>query len=189
MTFLVRTPRDPLSLVAPVRRIMKGLAIHCHSGCAHHADGARRDLRARTLQRAPADRILALRAPARGHRIYGVLAYSVSERTREIGVRLAIGAGANRIVGMVLQDGARFIAVGLAIGIAGALGLSRLIRVSCSKPRPPTGGVPRQRGILVAVALVARMCPPGEPPGWIRYQPCASSNFRAVSGASRMPFR
>jgi putative ABC transport system permease protein len=59
--------------------------------------------------------------------IYGVMAYTVSQRTREIGVRLALGATERSIVGAVLGRGLRLTAIGVAIGVTIALALSRLI--------------------------------------------------------------
>jgi ABC-type antimicrobial peptide transport system permease subunit len=52
--------------------------------------------------------------------IYGVLAYTVNERTREIGVRVALGAAPARIAWMVLGEGGRLVLAGAAAGIAGA---------------------------------------------------------------------
>ena len=60
--------------------------------------------------------------------LYGVVAYSVSQRTQEIGLRMAIGAQARDVLTMILGGGMRLAAIGVAIGLAGALALSRLLR-------------------------------------------------------------
>jgi putative ABC transport system permease protein len=59
--------------------------------------------------------------------LYGVLAGSVTERTGEIGIRTALGAQRHRILGLVLSDALRLTALGLGIGLAGALALSRML--------------------------------------------------------------
>src|SRR5262249_39284494 len=58
---------------------------------------------------------------------YGVLAYSVAERTREIGIRMALGGRTPRIVMTVLRQAAWIIGAGMAVGLVGALTLSRLL--------------------------------------------------------------
>jgi predicted permease len=59
--------------------------------------------------------------------VFGVMAYSVSRRTREIGVRIALGAGPGNVLGMILGQGLRTIFIGVAIGIAGSLALTRTV--------------------------------------------------------------
>jgi ABC-type antimicrobial peptide transport system permease subunit len=60
--------------------------------------------------------------------IYGVLAYLVSQRTREIGVRIALGAQRQDVLGMVVGSGLRLAGLGVAIGFVGALALTRLMQ-------------------------------------------------------------
>jgi predicted permease len=59
--------------------------------------------------------------------VFGVMAYSVSRRTREIGVRVALGAGSGDVLRMILGQGLRTIFIGVAIGIAGSLALTRTV--------------------------------------------------------------
>jgi putative ABC transport system permease protein len=60
--------------------------------------------------------------------VYGVLSYSVSSRTREIGVRLALGADARRVLTLVLSDGMRLASIGAAIGLVAAVAVTRLMQ-------------------------------------------------------------
>jgi putative ABC transport system permease protein len=59
--------------------------------------------------------------------LYGVIAYSVSQRTREIGIRMALGAQQRDMVRLVLDEGTLVILTGLAIGLAGSLALTRFL--------------------------------------------------------------
>jgi putative ABC transport system permease protein len=59
--------------------------------------------------------------------IYGVVAYSVSQRTREIGIRMALGAEKTHILAMVFKHGLMLLAIGSVVGIAGAIGLTRFL--------------------------------------------------------------
>jgi ABC-type antimicrobial peptide transport system permease subunit len=60
--------------------------------------------------------------------LYGVMSYIVSRRTREIGIRIALGAERGTVVGMVLKEVALLTLVGIVLGIPAALSLSRLVR-------------------------------------------------------------
>ena len=92
--------------------------------------------------------------------IYGVAAYNVSQRTREIGVRLALGAHPARIVTMILRQNLRAVAAGAAVGMAGALGFARLLK-SILYGLPPTDPVAIAAStiILVTTALLATWAP------------------------------
>ncbi|HKE27590.1 MAG TPA: ABC transporter permease [Bryobacteraceae bacterium] len=129
MTFTVRTAGKPLALAGTVRRIIQAL------------DPAQPIADVRTMETIVADTfsrqrfsalllsgfsIASLLLAAVG--IYGVLTYSVTERTREIGVRVALGAQPGQIIGMIVGVGARLVAVGTAVGVAGALALSGLLK-------------------------------------------------------------
>jgi putative ABC transport system permease protein len=59
--------------------------------------------------------------------IYGVISYSVSRRTHEIGIRIALGARPGRVMALVLSDGAKLTLLGVGIGLAGALLTTRLL--------------------------------------------------------------
>jgi putative ABC transport system permease protein len=59
--------------------------------------------------------------------IYGVMSYTVAQRTQELGIRVALGASPARVLAMVVKDGLVLVAAGLAIGVAGALAASRFV--------------------------------------------------------------
>jgi len=82
--------------------------------------------------------------------IYGVLAYTVTQRTREFGIRLALGASGREVVGMVIGQGVKLAAIGLGVGIAGALVLTRLMTTMLFAVKPTEPGV----FLLVAAALM-----------------------------------
>ena len=92
--------------------------------------------------------------------LYAVMAFSVSRRTREVGIRMALGAQAGDVVRLILGQGALQLGVGMTIGIAFALGISRLLKVILFQvqPRDPVifGGV---AGVLILVGIVACLVP------------------------------
>jgi putative ABC transport system permease protein len=92
--------------------------------------------------------------------VYGVLAYLVSQRTHEIGVRLAIGATPRDVVRLFVREGAALTLVGVAGGLAGALAVTRalatlLFGVTTTDPLTFTSVA----GALAIVALVASYVP------------------------------
>lgn len=86
--------------------------------------------------------------------LYGVVAYSVSLRTQEIGVRMAIGAQRGDVLGLIVGGGMKLAAIGVALGLAGALALSGLIRMLFSvTPLDPASYVVTAAGLLGVAAL------------------------------------
>jgi predicted permease len=92
--------------------------------------------------------------------VYGVMAYAVSQRTRELGIRLALGARAGSVRAMVLRQGLGIALLGVALGIAGALALGRLLTSLLYQVSPAD---PRVLGIaaltLSAVTVLASLVP------------------------------
>jgi putative ABC transport system permease protein len=92
--------------------------------------------------------------------IYGVISYSVAQRTQEIGIRIALGAGRETVMRMILLQGARIAMVGLTIGLLAAFGLTRYLEellFSVSPADPMTFAM--VAGVLAAVALLACYVP------------------------------
>jgi putative ABC transport system permease protein len=92
--------------------------------------------------------------------IYGVMSYAVSQRTSEIGIRLALGAGRRDILNMIVGNGVRLAAIGLTIGVVLALGLTRtltslLFETTATDPITFAAVV----AVLAAVALLASYLP------------------------------
>jgi ABC-type antimicrobial peptide transport system permease subunit len=80
--------------------------------------------------------------------VYGLMAYSVRQRTQEIGIRMALGAGSSHVLKMVVGQGMCLALVGVAIGVASALGLSRLLATFLF------GVKPRDLAVFIAVPAV-----------------------------------
>lgn len=92
--------------------------------------------------------------------VFGVMAYAVSRRTREIGVRVALGAGSGDVLGLIVGQGARTIAAGVLAGLVGSFALTRTVQslLFAVTPTDPLtfGGV---TVLLVGVALAACYLP------------------------------
>jgi ABC-type antimicrobial peptide transport system permease subunit len=92
--------------------------------------------------------------------LYGVMAYGVTQRTREVGLRMALGAGRADVVRMIVRESMAPVLVGMAIGLGAALGLTRLVGglLYGVAPRDPASMVFAVAAML-AVALVAAAIP------------------------------
>jgi putative ABC transport system permease protein len=161
MTWVVRTADDPRAAVSYARAAVR--AVDARLGISNVA----------TMDEVVADSTsdrrlnmllfvllgaLALALAAVG--VYGVVAYSVSQRTHEIGVRMAIGARPNDVVRLMLSEGGRLAIVGVVVGSLVALAAARLIRgllfeVSASDPMTFVAVA----AALLAVALLASYIP------------------------------
>jgi putative ABC transport system permease protein len=160
-TVVVRTTVEPMSLAEPVRQAV------------WKVDGDQPMWKVRTLEslieRSVADKrflmvlmgvfaALALALTVIG--LYGVMSYAVSQRTQEIGVRMALGAGARNIHRMVLRQGMTLVSIGVAVGLVASWLLTRLMAnllfgVSATDPLT-FSSIP---SLLAVVALLACWIP------------------------------
>jgi putative ABC transport system permease protein len=108
---------------------------------------------------------------------YGLLAYSVRQRTVEIGVRIALGASKARIIGMVLSEGLRLSLAGLILGLLGSLVLTRILSgfLYAVRPTDPLTFtiVPT---LLLLVTIAASLVP-----GWAAAGVSPTDAFRSES--------
>jgi predicted permease len=128
VTFYVRTAAEPLSLISTLRKetaaAVSGLALFEPRTVEDHLD-----------QSVASDRLLAvlccafglLAALLAGIGLYGVMAWNVARRTREIGIRMALGAPRSGVLRMVQRESAVLAVAGIALGLPLALALSRLV--------------------------------------------------------------
>src|SRR3984893_1824072 len=138
--FAVRTTADPLAVTAMIRDQIHSLLPNQPISEVASME----QLLARSLSRARFSMLLlsifaALALVLAAGGIYGVMAYAVAQRTREFGVRLALGAQPGAVLGIVLMGGGKLAAFGLVLGLIGAMGMSYFLRsqlygVSSSDP-------------------------------------------------------
>jgi putative ABC transport system permease protein len=128
MTLIVRTTSDPASLAAAVRS--KVQEVDPNQPVYDVATMEQRFSQAVAPQRFNA-LVMAIFAGMAvilaGVGVYGVMAYSVTRRTHEIGIRRALGAQRQDVIGLVLRRGAALVLVGITLGLAGALALTRFL--------------------------------------------------------------
>jgi predicted permease len=125
----VRTAGDPLSMVAAVRQVVT--AVERELPVSDVMTMAQRIANSTSRTRFIAVLLvlfagLALVLAVTG--LYGLIAYSVAQRTREIGIRMALGAPSSQVLRLTLRQGMWLVAIGGAVGVAAALALTRLMQ-------------------------------------------------------------
>ena len=161
MTFAVRTSGDPNATLAAVRS-----AIHSVDRDVPLANTATMEANiANSMgQRRFAMLLLglfaAMAAVLASIGIYGVMSYSVTQRAHEIGIRMALGAARRNVLSMVMGQGLLLVGIGVAIGVAGAVALTRLITSQLYGVKPTDlGTFTMVAFLLVGVAMLATLVP------------------------------
>jgi predicted permease len=128
LAWVVRTAGDPLALRAAVEREMRAVDAALPVGHLRTMD----EVVSQSLARQNFNTLLltlfaaiALLLAAIG--IYGLISYGVEQRMREIGVRMALGAARGDVLRMIVMQGAKLAGIGVAVGLVGAFGLTRLL--------------------------------------------------------------
>ena len=161
MTLIVRAESDPLALSSALRREVQAMDKDQPIADVRTMEQMVNDSIARTrfsafLLAVFAGVAMALAAVG----IYGVMAYSVEQRTHEIGIRMALGADRGDVVAMVVRQGMTLAAVGVAIGLVSAFALTRFLSTLLYQVSVTDAGSFASVSIaLAAVALVASLIP------------------------------
>ena len=160
-TLVVRASMDPLSLSRAVREVVAAVDSTIPTGHLRSMDQVlARSLAIRNFMRVLLSFFAALALLLASIGIYGVISYAVSQRTREIGVRVALGAQRADVLRIILVEGLKLIFAGSALGLAAAFALTKLLGtllygVSATDPAIFALGTT----LLVAVALMACYLP------------------------------
>ena len=161
MSAAVRTTGDPLALVgalrAAVRSVDKDMPI---SGVRTMDDMIGVSLGQRRLSMLLLGAFSGIALLLASIGIYGVMSYSVAQRTRELGIRMALGAARQRVLALVVGQGMALAAAGIAIGLLGAFALTRLLGTqlySVSATDPSTFVLVAV--VLASIALLASLVP------------------------------
>ena len=161
MTLVIRTDGDPSMLVGPTRQAVRSLDPSipvANVRTMEHVVGASLSTPRFTGILLGSFAVLALVLSAIG--IYGVLSYLVNRRTREIGIRVAIGAGRGEVLRLVLRDGMVLALVGVAVGVGVAIFASRVMAGLLHEVSPLDPLTFSVVGVvLAAVAFAASLVP------------------------------
>ncbi len=161
MNIVVRTRYAPPMFAVPVKRVIKAfLPDRPVSEAETMADIVKNSTGSRRIPMLllSAFSVMALLLAAVG--IMGVVSYSVTQRTQEIGIRMALGARRADVFGLVLRGSMKWVLAGLAFGIAGSLGIARVLGTLLYGVRPADPAVLGSvSALLAAVALLASFAP------------------------------
>jgi putative ABC transport system permease protein len=161
ITLVVRTAGDPAALAPAVKRTVWSFDHNLPISQVTTMDQVVADVNAQPrfeMSLLGVFGAVALLLAAVG--IYGVLSYSVSRRTREIGIRMSLGASRSEVLGMVVKQGMAQALCGSAVGVAGALLLSRLMAKMLFGVKPADPATFVGVGVLLGMAsLVATFVP------------------------------
>jgi hypothetical protein len=128
---LLRAHADPQTIIGPlrgeIRRMSAGATVTQAFPLAAVLDLSSREILAGTAPLAP---LVAMATLLTVSGIYGVLAFALARRGRELAVRVAVGAGATDVVRVIAGHAARLVAIGAGIGVAVTFGLARVVRAS-----------------------------------------------------------
>jgi len=127
-TFYVRTALEPSAMISTLRKTVQGFDANLPAYDAKAlADQVNQSVFADQMLTVCSFALGLLAALLAAVGLYGVMAYVVTRRTREIGIRMALGASRGNAAGLIVREVARMAAIGLAIGLPAAFGLGRLL--------------------------------------------------------------